>query len=78
MTRTAMNVAAIVGVMLLVGSVECAWGQESRPESPPANGIPDRYRRQVAPTPSTYWRAPALGVWHLMTPLWSGGITYRF
>ena len=61
MTRTATRVAAIVGVMLLVGSVQCARGQESRPESPPPNDIPERYRRQVAPTPSTYWRAPALG-----------------
>jgi outer membrane protein TolC len=61
MTRTATSVAAIVGVMLLIGSLQCAWGQESRPESPPAKDIPERYRRQVAPTPSTYWRAPALG-----------------
>jgi outer membrane protein len=60
MTRTATSVLAIVGV-LLVGSVPCARGQESRPESPPAKDIPERYRRQVAPTPSTYWRAPALG-----------------
>ena len=61
MTRTTTNVAAIVGVMLIVGSVHCAGGQESRPGSPPANDIPDRYRRQVAPAPSTYWRAPSLG-----------------
>jgi len=61
MTRTATRVAATVGVMLLAGSVQCAWGQESRSESPPPNGIPERYRRQVAPTPGTYWQAPALG-----------------
>ena len=61
MTPTALSVAVIVGVMLFVASLQCAWAQESRLESAPANDIPGRYRRQVAPTPSTYWRAPALG-----------------
>src|SRR5215470_11276487 len=61
MTRTATRVAAIVGVMLLAAGAGCAWGQESRPESPPSNDIPERYRRQVAPAPGTYWQAPALG-----------------
>ena len=61
MARIATSVAAIVGVLLLVGSVPCARGEESRPDSPPPNDIPERYRRQVAPTPSTYWRSPSLG-----------------
>jgi outer membrane protein TolC len=59
-TRTAMSVAAIVGVMVLVGSVQCASAQESHPEPPPARDIPERYSRQVAPMPSTYWRSPNL------------------
>ena len=61
MTRTAARVAAIVGATLLGGSLQCAWAQESRPDSSPANDIPERYSRQVAPSPSTYWRRPALG-----------------
>jgi outer membrane protein len=61
MTRPATRVAAIVGLTLLVASVPCVRAQEPRPDSPPAKDIPDRYRRQVAPTPSTYWRPPALG-----------------
>jgi outer membrane protein len=46
--------------MLVVCSAQTASAQESRPEPPPATGIPERYGRQVAPTPSTYWQAPAL------------------
>ena len=52
-------VAATVGVVLLVCGVQSPGAQETRPESTP-NDIPERYRRQVAPTPSTYWQAPAL------------------
>ena len=50
-------VAAMVGVILLVCGVPALSAEESR-EQPPA--IPERYSRQVAPTPSTYWRAPDL------------------
>ena len=56
---TVACVAAIVGVVLLVCGVQSAGAQESRPESTTSD-IPERYRRQVAPTPSTYWQAPAL------------------
>src|SRR4030095_8626437 len=55
----AAQVAAAVGAILLVCSVQSPGAQESRPESPTTD-IPERYRRQVAPTPSTYWQAPAL------------------
>src|SRR5215510_11174825 len=52
-------VAATVGVVLLAFGVQSLCAQESRPESTTTD-IPERYRRQVAPTPSTYWPAPAL------------------
>jgi outer membrane protein TolC len=55
----AARVAATVGAILLVCSVQSPGAQESRPESSTTD-IPERYRRQVAPTPSTYWQAPAL------------------
>src|SRR5499433_2699176 len=55
----ATRLAAIVGVILLACGVQSASSQDSRPESTP-NDIPERYRRQVAPIPSTYWQAPAL------------------
>src|SRR6267142_1195761 len=57
---TATRRAATVGAALLVCSVQVAGAQEPRPEPPPARDIPERYSRQVAPTPSTYWRAPDL------------------
>src|SRR5215510_14822551 len=58
--RRATRVAAIVGAILLfLYSVQSPGAQESRPESTTTD-IPERYRRQVAPTPSTYWRAPDL------------------
>src|SRR5215510_3442391 len=58
--RRATRVAAIVGAILLfLYSVQSPGAQESRPESSTTD-IPERYRRQVAPTPSTYWPAPAL------------------
>jgi outer membrane protein len=56
---TSTTLAATVGV-LLVCSAQSSFAQESRPEPPPATGIPERYGRQVAPTPSTYWQAPNL------------------
>ena len=49
-TRSA---AAMVGAILLVCSIQSVCAQESR-------NIPERYSRQVAPTPSTYWRSPNL------------------
>ena len=58
--RPTASVAA-AAAMLLVCSAHTASAQESRPEPPPATGIPERYGRQVAPTPSTYWRVPNLG-----------------
>ena len=56
---TVTRVAATVGVVLLVFGVQSPCAQESRPESTTTD-IPERYRRQVAPTPSTYWQSPAL------------------
>jgi len=56
---TVTRVAVTVGVLLLVCGVQSPGAQESRPESS-SNDIPERYRRQVAPMPSTYWRAPDL------------------
>src|SRR4051794_41975966 len=58
--RAVATVAATVGAGLLVVSVASLDAQESRRESPDAGTIPERYSRQVAPTPSTYWRAPGL------------------
>src|SRR5438128_6682840 len=57
---TATRRAATVGAALLVCSVQVAGAQEPRPEPPPARDIPERFSRQVAPTPSTYWRSPDL------------------
>ena len=50
----APSVAATTGAVLLFCSVQSPCAEESRPD------IPERYRRQVAPTPSTYWRSPDL------------------
>jgi hypothetical protein len=47
------SAAAMVGGVLFVCSVQSVCAQDSR-------DIPERYSRQVAPTPSTYWRAPDL------------------
>src|SRR2546425_3737548 len=51
--RRATSAAAIVGALLVVCAVPSAFAQESK-------DIPERYSRQVAPTPSTYWRSPDL------------------
>jgi outer membrane protein len=59
--RTSTSAATAVGVVLLVCCAHSSVAQEPRPEPPPATGMPERYGRQVAPTPSTYWRAPNLG-----------------
>src|SRR5262245_65761510 len=56
----ATSMAATLGAVLLIFSAQFSRAQESRPESPPPNDIPERYQRQVAPTPSTYWRTPNL------------------
>ena len=58
--RTTATVAATVGAVLLVCSAQVAGAQEPPPEPPSARDIPERYRRQVAPAPSTYWRSPDL------------------
>jgi len=57
-----MRAASIVGAILLMlnGSVQSSSAQESRPEPPSPRDIPERYSRQVAPMPSTYWRSPDL------------------
>src|SRR5499433_3353061 len=47
------KVALTVAVVLVVCSVQSVCAQESR-------DIPERYSRQVAPTPGTYWRSPDL------------------
>src|SRR5262245_7689317 len=57
--RGTTQVAAIVSAILLVCSAQSVGAQEQRPESSNTD-IPERYRRQVAPTPSTYWQSPAL------------------
>jgi outer membrane protein TolC len=56
---TAMRATAIMGAVTLLWSVQTSCAQESQ-QSPSPTDIPERYRRQVAPTPSTYWQAPAL------------------
>src|SRR5262252_1441651 len=56
----ATSVAVTLGAFLLICGTQASRAQESRPESPPPNDIPERYQRQVAPTPSTYWRSPNL------------------
>src|SRR2546425_13271617 len=53
------RVTATVGAVLLLYSAQTASAQESQ-QSPSATDIPERYRRQVAPVPSTYWQSPAL------------------
>ena len=58
--QTATTVAATVGAVLLVCSVQSPSAQESRREPPRAAAMPERFSRQVAPTPSTYWRSPDL------------------
>jgi len=58
--RPTASVAAAAAAMLLVCGAQAASAQESRPEPPPATAIPERFSRQVAPTPSTYWRSPDL------------------
>jgi outer membrane protein len=52
--------ATSVAAVLLACSVESVDAQEPRLTPLPANDIPERYSRQVAPTPSTYWRSPDL------------------
>jgi len=57
--RTATTVAAAVAVLLACG-VQSSYAQESGREPPRATDMPERYSRQVAPTPSSYWRSPDL------------------
>ena len=58
--QPATTVAAAVGAVLLACSVQFPYAQELRRELPGATAIPERFSRQVAPTPSTYWRSPDL------------------
>src|SRR6266850_5143159 len=57
---TATRRAGTAAAVLLLSSVQSAGAQESRLESSLARDIPERYSRQVAPTPGTYWRSPDL------------------
>ena len=59
--RRTAAIATLGIAVVLVCSAPVARAQESRPEPSPAKDIPERYSRQVAPTPSTYWRSPNLG-----------------
>jgi len=52
------RVAATLGAVLLLCSVQSPSAQESRLEPRPTRDLPERYSRQVAPTPSTFWRSP--------------------
>src|SRR5882724_475902 len=54
------RVTATMGAVVLLYSAQTASAQESSQQSPSATDIPERYRRQVAPAPSTYWQSPAL------------------
>jgi len=47
------SAAAMVGGVLVVCSAQSVCAQDPR-------DIPERYSRQVAPTPGTYWRSPDL------------------
>ena len=58
--RQAPTVAAAVGAVLLLCGVPHCPAQELRREPANATTIPERFSRQVAPTPSTYWRSPDL------------------
>src|SRR5262245_22631320 len=51
---TGTRVASTVGIVLLISSVQSIGAEESRQD------IPERYSRQVAPTPSKYWPTPDL------------------
>jgi outer membrane protein TolC len=59
-TRTAC-LAGAVGAIVLIGCVGSLGAQEARRELSPSQNIPERYSRQVSPSPSTYWQSPALG-----------------
>jgi outer membrane protein TolC len=54
------RLAATLVVVLVSCSVQPLGAQESRVDPRLTGEIPERYRRQVAPTPSTYWRPPDL------------------
>ena len=58
--QTATTVAATAGAVLLLCSAQSPHAQEMRREPPRAAAIPERFSRQVAPTPNTYWRSPDL------------------
>ena len=54
------TVVATIGAVLFVFSVHVAGAQESRRDAAATDDIPERFRRQVAPLPSSFWRAPDL------------------
>src|SRR5262245_43362496 len=58
--RIATTMAATVGAAALVCCAQSSSAQESRVAPPSATDIPARFSRQVAASPSTYWRPPDL------------------
>ena len=58
--QIATAMAATAGAAVLVCCAPSSSAQESRVPAPSAPDIPARLSRQVAPTPSTYWRPPDL------------------
>ena len=56
----ATTMTSTAGVLVLFCCAHSSFAQESRGSSPSAADIPARFSRQVAPTPSSYWRPPDL------------------
>lgn len=54
------RLTATLVVALVLCNVQSLRAQESRVDPRSTGEIPERYRRQVAPTPSTLWRSPDL------------------
>jgi outer membrane protein TolC len=54
------RLAATLAVVLVLFGAQPLRAQESRVDPRSTGEIPERYRRQVAPTPSTLWRSPDL------------------
>jgi outer membrane protein len=52
--------ATMIVAALFVFSAHAARAEESRRDAPSPSDIPERFRRQVAPLPSSFWRAPDL------------------
>jgi hypothetical protein len=52
--------AAISVLLICCGSPAASQQKEPSPSTRGDSGMPERLSRQVAPNPSTLWRAPAL------------------